>query len=98
MGGFGLVITGSPERPIMRLDCYEGPDVYDAFVAARDRGEPNGRPTYREFEHLEDWLAHLQSSMEQILGSRSWRLTAPLRRADQLVQRILRRYSSDPRG
>jgi hypothetical protein len=92
-GGFGLVITGAgtPERPIMRLDCYEGPDVYDAFVAARDRGDPSGRPAYREFEYLEDWLAALQSSMEQILGSRSWRLTAPLRRADQVMQRILRR-------
>jgi hypothetical protein len=91
-GGFGLVITGGGSgRPIMRLDCYEGADVYDAFVAARGRGDPGGRPAYREFAYLENWLADLQSSLEQILASHSWRLTAPLRRANQVMQRLLRR-------
>jgi hypothetical protein len=90
-GGFALVITGGMYEDVMRLDTYKAPDVLDAFLTARSRGEASRRPRYHEIASLERQVADLRNSITTILGSRSWRLTTPLRRADQLMQRIVRR-------
>ncbi len=97
-GGFGLVITGGGlgEPAIMRVDSYEAPEIFDAFLAARTRGDVSGRPTYHEIAHLEHQVAELRRYVTAIVRSRSWRLTTPLRQADKLAQRILRRQ--DARG
>jgi hypothetical protein len=102
-GGLGLVITSVEvnDQP-MRLELEAMPDVFDAFLTASTGGSGAGRPRYHEIARLERQVAELRASMTSlnaslasVTESRSWRLTRPLRHADVLAQRIVRRH---PRG
>jgi hypothetical protein len=99
-GGFALIVTGgaSGEPPIMRIDSYEAPEVFDAFRRAQGRGEASGRPSYHEIAHLERQVDDHRAYLTSILGSRSWRLTKPLRHADELVHRIASRQRRSTEG
>jgi hypothetical protein len=95
-GGFALIVTGdsSGEPPLMHLDSYEAPEVFDAFRRAQGRGEASGRPSYHEIARLERQVDDDRAYLTSILGSRSWRITKPLRHADELVHRIASRHGS----
>jgi hypothetical protein len=92
-GGFGLVLVR--DRPVdgsvMRLEVQDVPDVYDAYLSAGAGTLAGARATYHEITALERQVLRLEESVRQLTTSRSWRLTAPLRLADERLRQLFRR-------
>lgn len=96
-GGLGLVVVDStrsayfPSAPVIEDRYYEAGHLYPELrdmVAARERGEPASPAEAREQRTIAEELAvvreerdHYRRLSESVIGSMSWKLTAPLRAA-----------------
>ena len=96
-GGLGLVVVDAtrtayfPARPVIEDRYYEVGHLYPEIrdlVAARERGKPTSPAEARGQRKLLGELAvarnerdHYKELYESVVGSASWRLTAPLRAA-----------------
>jgi hypothetical protein len=99
-------LSGTPIG-IPHVDSYEAPEIFDAFPELYEcAGEIPERPACHEFRpgrfnrvpdvlcrpiRGHDQVAGYRANAASILSSRSWPVTRPLRRGDQLLQRILGR-------
>lgn len=96
-GGLGLVVVDAtrsayfPSAPVIENRYYEAGHLYPQIrdlVAARERGEPASPAEAREQRTIAEELAvaceerdHYRRLSESVIGSMSWKLTAPLRAA-----------------
>lgn len=96
-GGLGLVVVDStrsayfPSAPVIEDRYYEAGHLYPQvrdLVAAQERGEPTSQAEAQEQRTIAEELAvvreerdHYRRLSESVVGSLSWKITAPLRAA-----------------